>query len=65
MAQSVKLPTLGFGSGYDLKVCEFEPRIGLHAESAEPVWDSVSLSVPPPPVRVCMCEHALSLSQNK
>ena len=28
MAQSVKRPTLDFGSGHDLTVCEFEPRIG-------------------------------------
>ena len=39
MAQSVKHPTLGFGSGHDL--------IGLGADSAEPAWDSPSLPAPP------------------
>ena len=58
MAQSVKQPTLGFGSGHDLMVCEFEPHAGLCADSAEPAWDSLStLSVPP--------LLGLSLSQNK
>ena len=35
-AQSVKRPTLDFGSGHDLMVCEFEPHIRLHVDSAEP-----------------------------
>ena len=30
-------------------VCEFEPRIGLCADSAEPAWDSLSLSLCPSP----------------
>ena len=42
VAQSVKHPTLNFGSGYDLMVCETEPRAGLQAESMEPAWDSLS-----------------------
>ena len=37
-------PTLDFGSGDDLTVFEFESRIGLHAASAEPAWDSLSFS---------------------
>ena len=40
MAQSVKRLTPGLGSGHDLMVCEFEPRVGLFADSAGPVWDS-------------------------
>ena len=40
VAQSVKRPTLGFGSGHDLTVCGFEPR---GADSVEPAWDSLSL----------------------
>ena len=31
---SVKHPTLGFGSGHDLMVCEFEPHVGLCADGA-------------------------------
>ena len=45
MAQSVKHPTLGFGSGHDLMVCEFEPRTGLYTDSSEPAWDSLSPSL--------------------
>ena len=50
VAQSVKLPTLGFSSGHDLVLREFEPRIRLCADSAEPAWDSLSpsLSLPLP-----------------
>ena len=33
MAQSVKRPTLAFGSGPDLMVCEFKPHVGLCADS--------------------------------
>ena len=60
MAQSVEHLTLGFGSGHDLTVHEFEPRIGLCADSAEPAWDSfcLSLSLPTPP----LLAHSLSLS---
>ena len=32
----VKCPTLVFCSGHDLKIHEFEPCIGLHADSIEP-----------------------------
>ena len=59
MAQSVTRPTLGLGSGHDLTVRKFEPRIGLCADSAEPVWDSLSPSLPAPPLLV------LSLKINK
>ena len=47
VAQSFQRPTLDFGSGHDLVVCEFEPCIGLRADSAEPAWDSLSPSVCP------------------
>ena len=56
VAQSVKRPTLSFGSGHDLAVREFKPCIRLHGD-VEPAWDSVSLSLSgPPPL-------ALSLSK--
>ena len=45
-AQSVKRLTLGFGSGHDLTVCGFEPRVGLCADSSEPAWDCLPLSLP-------------------
>ena len=45
MAQSVKYPTRGFGSYYDLAVREIEPHIGLCADRAEPAWDSLSPSL--------------------
>ena len=59
MAQSVKCPTLDLGSGHDLTVREFKPRIGLCADGAESAWDSVSPSLSPSPA----C--ALSLKINK
>ena len=45
MAQLVKHPTLDFGSGHDLAVRGIEPHVGLQADSAEPAWDSLSLSL--------------------
>ena len=51
MAQSVKPLTLGFGSGNDPTVHGIKSHVGLCTDSAEPDWDSPSLS--------------LSLSQNK
>ena len=45
MAQSVKHPTLDFGSGHDLMVCEIEPRIGLCTDSIEPAWLSLPFSL--------------------
>ena len=48
---------LNFSSGHDLEVCGFESCIGLHDGSAEPAWDSLSLTLCPSP--------ALSLSLSK
>ena len=42
-AQSVKCLT--FGSGHDLMVREFEPRVGVCADSEKPAWDSLFLSL--------------------
>ena len=42
MAQWVKHPTLNFGSGRDLTVCEFEPHGRLCADSVAPAWDAFS-----------------------
>ena len=39
MAQLVKRPILGLGSGHDLTVREFKPNVGLSAVSAEPALD--------------------------
>ena len=36
LGDSVKGPPLDFSSGHDLMVPEFQPRVGLHADSAEP-----------------------------
>ena len=48
-----------FGSGHDLAVRGFEPRVGLRAVNAEPALDlpSPSLSAPHPPAQA----HVLSL----
>ena len=50
-----------FGSGHDLTVCEFEPCIGLCADSLEPgaCSGSVSPSLSAPPQLM----HALCLCQ--
>ena len=45
VAQSVECLTLGSGSGRDLAVCTFEPRIGLCADSAD-LLRIISLSPP-------------------
>ena len=45
VAQSVKCLTLGLGSGHDLMVRGFESHFGLCANSAEPAWDFLSLSL--------------------
>ena len=52
VAQSVKRPTLDFGSGHDLVVHEFEPHVGLWADSVEPAWDALSPSLSAPPLLV-------------
>ena len=45
------------GAGHDLTVWEFEPRIGLCADSAEPAWDSLSPSLSaPPPLTWCLSQ---------
>ena len=44
MAQLVECPTLDFGSDCDLMVHGIETQVRLCADSAEPAWDSVSIS---------------------
>ena len=63
VAQSVKHPTLNCSSGHDLTVHEFEPRIKLCTDSAEPGWNSLSLSVPP--LLVFFLSFSPSLKINK
>ena len=61
VAQSVRCPTLDFGSGHDLKVGEFEPRTEL-------AWDSLSTSFTALPQLMFNLSLSLSLSlslQNK
>ena len=71
MAQSVKCPTLDFSSGHGIMVCESEFRVKLCADSEEPAWDSLTLSVSAPPPLTSPCTSNLSLpvshslSQNK
>ena len=47
VAQSVKQPTLHFGSGHDLEVHEFRARVGLRAVS---VNSGLGFSLSPPPL---------------
>ena len=66
MAQSLKRPPLDFDLGPDLTVREIEPHAGLHADSSEPAWDSLSLPLSLCPslahVRVRSLSFSLSLS---
>ena len=64
MAQSVKCPTLDFGSGHDLTVCEFEPCVTFCTDSAEPAWDSLSSSLSLP-LSLPVFSLSLSLKINK
>ena len=61
VAQLVKRSTLDFGSGYNLTVCELEPRIALCADSTEPAWNSLSLCFSP----TCACSLSLSICLSK
>ena len=45
VAQSVKHLILDFGSDHDLTVCEIKPHVRLHADLAEPAWDSLPPSL--------------------
>ena len=59
-------PTLGFSSGRDLMVQEFEAHIRFPADGGEPVWDSLSLFLSLPLLH--SCTHAVHLPpalQNK
>ena len=64
VAQSVKRPTLDFGSGHDLSwLGELELHVGLCADGTEPAWDSVRL-----PLSLCSSPQLmliLSLKINK
>ena len=59
VAQSVKHPTLGFGSGLNLMAGGIKPRTGLCADSTDPASDSLSPSLFVPPIFM----HTLSLSK--
>ena len=62
MAQSVKLPTLDFGSGHDLRVREFEPHTGSVLATLSLLGIlSLPLFLPLPHLRT----HTLALPQNK
>ena len=63
MAWSAKHPTLDFSSGHDLTVREFEPRIRLCANNAEPARDSLSPSLSDPPL-LALC-ISLKINENK
>ena len=60
---SVKCLTLDLGSGHDLTVREFKPRIGLCADSADPAPDSLPLLLLP--TRAHILSISLSLSPDK
>ena len=61
VVQLVKPLALAFSSGHDLMVCEMEPHLGLCADSMEPAWDSLPLSLPLPG----LCVLPISFFLNK
>ena len=65
LAQLVEHLTLGFSSGHDLTVREFEPHVGLCVESVEPAWDSFSPPLSAPHSVSVSLSLSLSLSLSK
>ena len=57
VVQLLNGPTLGYGSGRGLAVREFEPCIGLCADSAGPAWDYVSVPLSAPPLLMLSLSH--------
>ena len=55
VAQLVKRQTLDFASGHDLTLLGFKPCMALCDAGTDPVWDSLSLSLPLP----CLCMLSL------
>ena len=56
MAQSVERLTLDFSSGHNFMVRGIEPCVRLYADSVEPPWDTLSLSLSlsaPPLLTLC------------
>ena len=72
MAQLVNYLTLDLSSAHDhgpghgLMVPKIEPHVGLCANSAEPLWDSLcpSLSLPFLCLWACVCSLCFSLKIN-
>ena len=54
---------MSFSSGHDLTVCEFEHHVGLCADSAEPDWNPLSLSLSLPLLLMCTLSSSLSLKK--
>ena len=63
MPQSIKHPTLDFGSGHGLMVCEF--HIWLCPDSVEPAWYLLSLPVSAVSPLAHVCALSLSLLFSK
>lgn len=56
--------TLGFDSGHDLIVCEFEPHIGLCADSCGACL-GLSITLSAPPQLTLYLAHSLTHSLNQ
>ena len=61
--RQLSIMTLDFGSGHDLTVCGFEPRVGLCADRAEPACDPLPLLLSTP--ALLMLSLSLFLKTNK
>ena len=64
VALLVKHPSVDFSSGHDLMAHEIDPGVRLFTDSAEPAWDSLSLSpslsLSAPPLCTCALSHSFS-----
>ena len=69
MAQLVECLTLDFCSGHDLKVCDIEPHIRLHAAMADGMGFCLGFSLLPflssPSSLTCTLSLSLKISKNK
>ena len=63
VAHLVKHPTLDFGSGHDLAVHEFKPRLRLRTDRVQPAWDSLSASLSVPPLLVLSLSLSLKINE--
>ena len=61
----VKRPSLDFGSGHDVMVCEIEPYTRLCDDSVEPAWHPLFSSLSAPPLLVLSLSLSLKIKKKE